>query len=135
MRLVAPAANRLFSGLIPDVCFGKLLEGLFTNGVLLSGFVVRCCSSGSEESNSGNPSLTVSTFEDGMEEDGLRSLKNEDLLGIIFGRIIFLVAVLNVFLGLNITTVSSIVVVKSTNPTYVTESSDVLEGLTGFSNL
>ena len=57
-----------------------------------------------------------------MEDEGskmkvLRSLKNEDLVGIIFGRIMFLVAVLNVFLGLNITTVSSIVVVKSTNPT------------------
>lgn len=33
------------------------------------------------------------------------------------------------------TTVSSMVVVKSTKPTYVTESSEVFDGLIGFSNL
>ena len=48
LRLVDPAclSKKLFKGLIPDVCFGKFRDGLFTIGVLLSGFVVRCCSCG-----------------------------------------------------------------------------------------
>ena len=71
------------------------------------------CFSGMDESKSGspNPSLTV------CGSRLLGSLKNDDLVGTIFGTMKFLVAVLNVFLGLNITTVSSMVVVKSTKPT------------------
>ena len=105
-------ANNFFNGLIPEVCCRILGAGLSTAGVLFSGSDVLCFS-GMDESKSGspNPSLTV------CGSRLLGSLKNDDRVGTIFGTMKFLVAVLNVFLGLNITTVSSIVVVKSTKPT------------------
>ena len=116
LRLDELASNFL-RGLIPDVCFGIFAAGILTNGVLFSGFVVLCSSSGWEESKSGNPNLIVSTLEDGTEEGRGSRSKKDDRDGTILGRIMFRVAVLNVFFGLKITTVSSIVVVKSTNPT------------------
>ena len=59
-----------------------------------------------------------------------------DLVGRILGTRTFLVAVLKEpCFGLKMTTVSSMVVVKSTKPTYVTLSRLVLLGLMGFPNL
>jgi hypothetical protein len=121
--LDALAARRLLSGLMPEVpgaaapvwgASSSLPPPPPGKGVASWGLEVLCCS-GSDDSRSRLGRAVADWGEMSTER-----------VGSILGTRTFLVCVLKVFLGRKMTTVSSMVVVKSTKPMYVTESMEVL---------